>query len=486
MPQKGGDAFRISFLGSKPCGQECLLQDHAQATGISNLLILHTTAVLTTDDPDPGTDLDMKTGKPQRGERSIPTQYAEASWTFQAGGVRWFTFKTRKFMTKPLQDRGSVSGTRRRAANALGLAALALLLMVATQSVRAQTFTLVYAFQGKPDGKNPFASLMQDSSGTFYGTTAGGGGSNNGTIFKLSPTGQESVLFSFGPIGSQPLAGVAEDSAGNFYGTTNRSGKPRLGIVYKLNPNGVLTVLHAFTGGADGEYPVAGVVLDGVGNIYGVTPQGGATAKCPKCSGIVFKVNKAGKYSILHRFSPSDAPPVDGLLWSQATGFLYGATGATIYQMTTTGKETVLYRSNTLNPTSGLMQDAAGNFYGTAAGIVYRLDTQQQETVLYTFTGPPDGSDPKGGVVQDAAGNLYGTTQLGGLGGGTVFKLAPNGDGTYAESVMHSFTGADGAYPQFPLILDLFGNLFGTAPWGGTVGGQCFSDGCGTVFEVTP
>jgi len=366
--------------------------------------------------------------------------------------------------------------------------------------VRAQTFTTVYAFQGNQDGRMPEASLIQDSSGNLYGTTLFGGArighSGNGTVFKIDTTGKESVLYKFVPIGFKPMAGVAEDSAGNFYGTTYEGGRSKLGIVYKLPPSGVLTVLHAFTGGTDGEYPAAGVVLDGAGNIYGVTTQGGATAKCPKCSGTVFKVNKAGKYSILHRFSPNDGPPVDGLLWSQATGFLYGDTGATIFKMNTSGKETILYRSNTLNPLSGLIRDAAGNLYGTAeygtlgCGSVFQLNPQGQLTDLYNFAGSPDGCDSKGGLAQDAAGNLYGTTEFGGApssgcqsGCGTVFKLDTAGQ----ETVLYSFTGgADGWDPIVGLSVDQSGNLWGTTINGGAFGGYCFSAGCGTVFEVTP
>lgn len=388
-------------------------------------------------------------------------------------------------MTKPLHSRCSVSGVPRRTSDALALAAVALLLMVASQAAHAQTFTTVYAFAGNQDGRLPEAGLIQDSAGNLYGTTALGGArighSGNGTVFKVDAAGQESVLYKFVPIGDEPKAGVVEDSAGNFYGTTFQGGRSHLGIVYKLPPSGVLTVLHAFTGGTDGEYPAAAVVLDGVGNIYGVTTKGGSTTKCPTGCGTVFKVTKAGKYSILHRFSKSDGPPVDGLLWSHATGFLYGATGGTIYQMTTSGKGKILYKSSTLNPLSGLIRDAAGNLYGTAesgtgnCGSVFKLNPQGQETVLYNFAGSPDGCFSLGGLAQDGAGNFYGTTELGGAyDGGTVFKLDTAGH----ETVLHSFAGgSEGGNPVFGLTIDPSGNLWGTTTYGGTFGSYCFSEG---------
>jgi uncharacterized repeat protein (TIGR03803 family) len=113
---------------------------------------------------------------------------------------------------------------------ALVLASLLMSVVVATQSTQAQTFTTIYAFNGN-DGRQPEAGLIQDSSGNLYGTTELGGSSRggDGVVFKLDPTGQESVLYRFGPLGAFPMAGVVEDGAGNFYGTTNRGGRSRLG-----------------------------------------------------------------------------------------------------------------------------------------------------------------------------------------------------------------------------------------------------------------
>jgi uncharacterized repeat protein (TIGR03803 family) len=139
-----------------------------------------------------------------------------------------------------------------------------------------------------------------------------------------------------------------------------------------------------------------------------------------------------------------------------------------------------------------LITDAAGNLYGTAQNVLYKLAPNQggsgwTETVLYRFcsqTHCTDGSGPSG-LIMDAAGNLYGTTNTGGARNwGTVFKLTPNQNGGWIETVIYSFCSnpdascLTGAHPDGRLVMDAAGNLYGTAPMGG--------NGSGTVFELTP
>jgi uncharacterized repeat protein (TIGR03803 family) len=375
-----------------------------------------------------------------------------------------------------MQYRGWISGMRRWAVNALALAVLLV-------PVQAQTFTTLHSFAGGTDGRQPKAGLVQDATGVFYGTTFLGGakgrGTGQGAIFQIDSKGDESVIYGFAPGGYEPMATVLQDGQGNLYGTTYLGGHWHFGMVYKFTPSG-LVVLHSFKDGRDGKYPASDMVTDGV-NYYGTTTAGGATTICPKGCGTVFKINSLGKYSVIHRFKGSDGGPLVGsLLWSN--GFLYGVTGATLFRMDITGEERILYRSQTLNPLSGLIQDAAGNLYGTGeygafrCGFVYKLNLQGQLTDLYDFAGSPDGCFSKGGLVQDTAGNLYGTTQLGGLyDAGTVFKL----DTTNQLTVLYSFTGGtDGAYPKTPVTLDQSGTIYGTEESGGV--------GFGTVFKVTP
>ena len=160
------------------------------------------------------------------------------------------------------------------------------------------------------------------------------------------------------------------------------------------------------------------------------------------------------------------------------------------------------------NPAAGLVFDAAGNLYGTtqsggltgdcqgpngggpnSCGVVFKLtpnaDGTWTESVLYSFMGIPDAANPVGGLIFDAAGNLYGTTSAGGGGVGTVFKLTPSAGGTWTESVLHSFGGGwDGGYPYAGLIFDTAGNLYGTSFYGGDT--RVVACGCGVVWKLEP
>jgi uncharacterized repeat protein (TIGR03803 family) len=368
---------------------------------------------------------------------------------------------------------------------------------------QAQTYTVVHSFNGPPtDGKTPAAGLIRDPAGNLYGTTFYGGASDYGAVFKLNKT-DETVLHSFtgGADGANPAAGLIRDPAGNLYGTTQWGGimtglcsPTGCGVVFRLDPTGKETVLYSFTGGGDGANPAAGVIGDAAGNLYGTTPAGGASGY-----GVVFKLDKSGE-SVLYSFTGgADGANPEAALVRDLAGNLYGTTdygGASrygvVFKLETTGKETVLHSfsgssSDGALPYSGrLVPDPAGNLYGTTAiggtsdwGVVFKLDMTGKETVLYNFTGGADGAGPQAGVIRDSAGNLYGTTWAGGSaegdrGKGVVFKL----DVTGAESVLHSFAGSDGADSGAGLIGDSAGNLYGTTKTGGK--------GNGVVFTIKP
>ena len=282
--------------------------------------------------------------------------------------------------------------------------------------VDAGNQTTLYNFTGaKGDGITPIGGLVPDGLGNFYGTTDAGGirtqcsGSGCGTVFRVDAEWNEQVLYSFVGInpykadGSEPKAGLVLDALGNLYGTTAGGGNRACGVgvtnyggcgtVFKLDATGNETVLYAFTGGADGENPAAGLVMDAQGNLYGAA-NGGAAG-----GGTVFKLDTTGQLTVLHSF-PEKA---------------WDGTGP-----------------------GGLVLDAQGNLYGTtieggihSSGTVFKLDSTGKETVLHIFaTAAGDGSLPSGGLVLDAEGNLYGTTEGGGTrhnnsSGGTVFKLKP-------------------------------------------------------------
>jgi uncharacterized repeat protein (TIGR03803 family) len=392
--------------------------------------------------------------------------------------------------------------------------------------------TVLYSFTGtNGDGLTPRAGLTIDRAGNLFGTTSLGGTGSYGTIFKIDPTGHETVLYNFADQGS-PDSNLIMDSAGNFYGTTSGGGSSAGGTLFKLDTTGHETVLYSFPlGNGDGKGPTGGLVMDSAGNFYGTTAVGGVQVGA--CSstlggglgcGTAFKVDSTGHETVLHTFTGAGdgANPQGGLIMDRA-GNLYGTTlgggfqdtYGTVFKIDATGQETVLYEfasganADGTNPSAGLIMDTAGSLYGTtlyggAAGLgtVFKLDNTSHETVLYSFTGVNgDGVNPYAGLFMDNAGNLYGTTLGGGInscplqpwfpgvsfssgfaGCGVVFKLDPTGH----ETVLYSFTGTngDGAYPAAPLTMDVAGNLYGTTYEGGT--GTCPFGGCGTIFKLDP
>jgi uncharacterized repeat protein (TIGR03803 family) len=316
-----------------------------------------------------------------------------------------------------------------------------------------------------------------------------------GALPAPAQSASEVVLHSFSPNpykGEYPQAGVIRDAAGNLYGTTSAGGPMGAGVVYKVDTAGNYSVLYAFTGGADGSVPAAGVVRDPAGNLYGTTLRGGGPN-----FGVIFKVDPAGQETVLYTFPNGGGSPSSGVILDSA-GNLYGtaSTGdGSVYKLDPAGKFTVLYGFTGGaggNSPSGVILDPAGNLYGAAFGgtanwgVVYMLDASKRykETVLHTFTGGTDGSYPNG-LIRDSSGNLYGTTASGGIAGtgagygaGVVYKLDAAGE----QTVLYSFTGgADGCYPGSPVALDAAGNLYGTTGGGGAAAGLA---GWGVVFEV--
>ena len=316
--------------------------------------------------------------------------------------------------------------------------------------------------------------------------------------------------------GSSPVGGLIMDGSGNLYGTTQSGGLNLYGTAFKLAPTGtgsyVESVLYNFTGGSDGGSPVGGVIMDSAGNLYGTTREGGSSN-----FGTVFKLvpNGSGGYTelILHAFTGSSdgSGPVDRLLMDSA-GNLYGTTEfgggnntGTVFKLAPNGggyTESVLYSfaggSDGANPATALVMDNTGNLFGTTLyggsggtgydyGTVFELASNGSgsyaELVLYKFTGGSDGGNPFGGLIMDSSGNLYGTTEYGGgsQNDGNVFKLAPKVGGGYTESVLYNFNGgSDGANSLGSLMMDAAGNLYGTTQSGGG------SNNSGTVFMLSP
>jgi len=403
----------------------------------------------------------------------------------------------------------------------LALATLSTLLLIIALPAQAQTETVLYSLGSQAgDGNYADAGLIFDTTGNLYGTTLSGGAYYGGTVFELTASGSEKVLYSFGSQagdGRVPYAGVIFDNAGNLYGTTSGGGAYKCsnayvcGTVFELTAAGTEKVLHSFGnlydyGLGDGTYPFAGLVIDNAGNLYGTTTYGGDLACGGYGCGTVFKLTAKGKEKVLYRFGRRKGDgenPFAGLIFDN-DGNLYGTTFdggyygyGTIFELTAADKEKILYSfgryaGDGLHPQAGLIFDNAGNLYSTTTyggaygyGTVFELTADGTEKILYSFGGQTgDGESPTGGLIFDANGNLYGTTSFGGAYyGGTVFELTAAG----AEQVLYSFgSQADEViYPYAGLIFDTNGNLYSTTSHGGDL--ECETPyGCGTVFKLTP
>lgn len=387
----------------------------------------------------------------------------------------------------------------------------------------ATDFSVLYRFCSKQncsDGRWPNAGLISDVAGNLYGTTSAGGATCRlygcGAVFKVAPDGTETVLHAFTAEndGSGPYGSLIADANGNLYGTTATGGSDGCGgidygcgTLFRVSAAGKEKVVYAFGGGSDGAYPMAGVVADKKGNLYGTTSDGGGGTQCivqfGGC-GTVFRIDRKGHETVLYAFSGGSdgANPLAGLIIDKA-GNLFGTTAyggntsacnqgaspgcGTVFEIAADGTEKTLYAFNGgddgWSPVASLSEDKDGNLYGTTeaggsttacngvgCGIVFKVAPDGTETILYNFTGGNDGAHPAAGVLRDKRGNLYGTTLAGGAGGqGTVFRLSAK----RGLSVLNAFTG-DGGAPTANLLASPDKLLYGTTQLG--------SDG--TVFQV--
>jgi uncharacterized repeat protein (TIGR03803 family) len=354
------------------------------------------------------------------------------------------------------------------------------------------TETLLYQFQGKDDGYEPIGSLIFDTSGNLYGVTYSGGAANAGTVFELTPPASGSgpwtktTLYNFptGAPGGNPMAGLIFDAAGNLYGTTNSGGSCNLdygcyGLVYELSPpasrdaSWTESVLYTFQGSTDGANPRSALNYDGT-NLYGTTEAGGLTANCEGGCGVAFEL------------SPPAAP---GGAWTETV--LYAFLGG---------------KTDGESEPAGMTRTSSGTFYGVSTfggaadgGTVYQLAPPTSpggswtETV-YFFSGGSGGFGPNSTIAVGTDGSLYGTTTYGGgQEYGSVFKVAPPSSpgGPWVETDLAVFTR-----PEYPAS----GLTFGKGGWlyGGTLGTEqsnlCATknDGgaqlpyCGELYRVQP
>lgn len=319
---------------------------------------------------------------------------------------------------------------------------------VLVQSARAQSFNVIHNFTGGTDGANPLNGLMMGAGGYMYGTTSAGGAYNNGTVFRIAPTGIFQTVYAFhgGADGSNPQSFLIQDSTGSLYGTTSAGGPFGGGTVFRII-NNTKTILHSFGSGRDGSAPLGGLVFDRTGNLYGTTSAGGTNG-----NGTVFLLSPRG------------------IIWGETVLYSFG-----------TGMDGAV-------PYAGVTLDSAGDVLGTTSaggtsgyGTIFELNKENSwaETVVYNFHNQDDGAVPYAGLIADGHGNFYGAATEGGIqGGGSIFELTPAGSGwnfTAIQSLPGS--GISGTFRN--LLLSSSGNLYATTHCDG-------QDSAGTVYELVP
>jgi uncharacterized repeat protein (TIGR03803 family) len=303
--------------------------------------------------------------------------------------------------------------------------------------------TVLWSFAGGVDGEDPYGSLVEGTDGNFYGLTEYGGAHSDGTVIKVTPAGVETVLWSFGSgsDGYYPYGSLLLGGDGNFYGMTEEGGGTNdEGIVFKITPAGVETVLWSFGSGSDGSDPHGSLVLGSDGNFYGLTYGGGTAGGY----GTVFKITPAGVETVLWSFGTgTDGQEPFGGLVLGSDGNFYGMTygggtsgAGTVFKITPTGTETVLWSlgsgSDGSYPYGSLVQGSDGNFYGmtdyggaNGAGTIIQITPSGTETVLWSFGAGSDASHPVGNLIFGPDGTMYGYSPDGGansLGAVIVFN----------------------------------------------------------------
>jgi len=397
----------------------------------------------------------------------------------------------------------------------------------AASTASAQTFKTLADFSGSNGSSPLFMSLVQGSDGNSYGTTQTGGTHGFGTVFKVTPNGALTTLYSFCAQtnctdGVYPLFGLILATDGNFYGATSGGGatfagcynNAGCGTVFKITQPGVLTTLHSFSG-LDGDSP-NGLIQAADGNFYSTTSYGGATVNIACYNnlgcGTVFKVTPKGTLTTIYNFcsltncADGDAPNpgvVQGNNGSFYGTTLAGGTGCssgcgTVFAVTSAGMLTTLHNFADTGidggyPLSSLVQASSGNFYGTTSagganqqGTIFEVTPSGTTTTLHSFcalTNCADGSVPSAGLIQATDGKFYGTTSGGGANSsGTAFKVTSTGVVTTLYSFCAQSGCTDGSAPFPGLFQATNGTFYGTTTSGGT--STACTGGCGTVFSI--
>lgn len=373
--------------------------------------------------------------------------------------------------------------------------------------------TTLYMFAGRNDGSVPQAGLVADNAGALYGTTALDGSGGRGTVFQLSPPAKgstswiETTLYGFTgrEDGGQPEGALIADSFGSgvFYGTTRFGGAHNLGVVFSLTPpapgtsSWTETVLWSFTGANTGSHPVAALLQDSAGNLYGTASTGGAAD-----AGTVFQLSppQAGAntwtYKVLYAFTAgTDGANPQGTLVADGTGALYGTAaygGQAGCQMASWP-----YYGGSPSVTAPTLNAPFVIAGGNQCGVVFKLtptagNGSWTQSVLYSFTGGDmDGDTPVSELLLQPGGVLYGTAPLTSVTGlkGLLFKLSPPAQAgqPYSETALQVFTHEiQGTYPRAGVVPGPQGRLYGTNSFGGSTWVHVKNYGYGAIYGALP
>lgn len=386
------------------------------------------------------------------------------------------------------------------------IALLSLVVVLAVTGTEAQTITAIYDFGSNTnDPLNPqnVGVISQGRDRNMWSTAPKGGKYGIGAAFKITPGGKMTDVHDFNPSAKpvpegMPDSGLTLGTDGNFYGTMYNGGASNNGAVFKMTPAGKVTILYSFTGGNDGKNPEAPPIEGTDGNFYGTTFIGGLDN-----DGTVYWMTPAGKLTTCVSFTASDGQQPYSPLVQGTDGNFYGTTSSgdgfgTVFKVTPAKAcaVTTLYAFNDAGgdgayPDGVLVQGSDGNLYSTAYegssnnyGVVYDLTLKGKCTELFGFDGGSDGGHPVAGLLLATDGNFYGVTNVGGADGfGTIFQLSANGKHFQAWP----FSGTDGANPDVTLIQNTNGTIYGDASIGGaTTNTGTFFKFTGLKFEKTP
>lgn len=375
--------------------------------------------------------------------------------------------------------------------------ALLFLLVTTAIALPAQTFTSLVSFNGDNGAFPESMSLVQGTNGDLYGTAPSGGANSGGTVFKMTPGGTVTTIYSFCAQtnctdGKAPFAGLVLANNGTFYGTTSSGGQyGDYGTVFSITSAGALTTLHSFNIATDGAYLVAALVQATNGTFYGATGEGGTNNY-----GTIFSMTSGGTVTTLHSFDRTDGAYPYGALVQATNGTFYGTTSdfgangdGTVFSITSGGTLTTLHNFDGTDgayPNPSLVQATNGTFYGTTVeggangyGTVFSITSGGTLTTLHSFD-LTDGAEPYATLVQATNGNFYGTTSVGGTANcsfgqpcGNVFSITAAGTPT----TLHSFDGTDGKTPEAGLVQATNGTFYGVTYDGG-------ASNYGTIFSV--